>query len=98
MYRSENGVDQELIEGIEQMLVFYGVDTDGDNAANQYVNSAAAINLANVTSLKVWLVSRSEKDNVMDSAQTYTVNGVDTTAGDKRLRQVFSITIDLRNR
>ncbi len=98
LYRAENGVNQELIEGIEKMQVFYGVDTDGDNAANQYVNSATAINLANVTSLKVWLVVRSEKDNIMDNAQAYTVNGITTTAGDKRLRQVFSVTIDLRNR
>lgn len=98
LFRAENGADQELIEGIEQMRVFYGVDTDGDNAANQYVDSSAVINLNNVTSLKVWLVARSENDNVLETPQTYTVSGVNTTATDKRLRQVFSLTIDLRNR
>jgi type IV pilus assembly protein PilW len=98
LFRSENGKDQELIEGIEQMQVFYGVDTDGDNAANQYVDSAAVIDQEAVTSIKVWLVARSENNNVLEKEQTYTINGVDTTAGDKRLRQVFSLTIDLRNR
>ena len=98
LFRSENGKDQELIEGIEKMQVFYGVDTDGDNAANQYVDSSANIDQEAVTSIKIWLVARSENSNVLEKEQTYTINGVDTTAADKRLRQVFSLTIDLRNR
>jgi type IV pilus assembly protein PilW len=98
LWRSENNNNQELIEGVEQMIILYGVDNDGDGTPNQYQDSTAVVNLAQVTAIRVFLVVRSERDNVLDTSQTYTLNGVDITAADNRLRQVFSVTIDLRNR
>ncbi len=99
LWRSENGDNQELIEGVERMLVMYGIDTDNDNAPNQYLDSANALAAGqSITALRIWLVVRSENDNVMDSPQVYNLNGADITAADRRLRQVFSITVDLRNR
>ncbi len=101
LWRSENGNNEELIEGVERMLVLYGVNTDNDDidhSPNQYVNSATAVNPNRVTAIRVFLVVRSEQDNVLDQNQDYVLNGVPTTAPDRRLRQVFSTTINLRNR
>jgi len=98
LWRSENGVDVELIEGIEQMQVLYGIDTDADNSANQYVVSTAVANMLNVMSVRLMLLVRSDTDGVTEDAQVYNYNGANTTAADQRLRQVFSTTIALRNR
>jgi len=51
-----------------------------------------------VVSLRIWLVARSERDGILDDNQVYTVMGQPVTAADNRFRQVFSTTIDLRNR
>ncbi len=104
LWREENGNDQELIEGIEQMIVLYGVDNSVANPGevktpNQYFDSnEPAVNLSAVTAIRVFLVARSERDFVLEDNQHYTVNGVEKTAPDLRRRQVFSVTIDLRNR
>jgi type IV pilus assembly protein PilW len=98
LWRSEDGVNVELIEGIEQMQVLYGVDTDADNFANQYVVSTAVADMLTVISIRLMLLVRSDSDGVTEDAQVYTYNGVSTTAADQRLRQVFSTTIALRNR
>ena len=99
LWRSENNVAEELIEGVEQMIVFYGVDDNADGLPNQYLPSDSVLNASqSITSVRIWLVIRSQSDNVLDNAQTYTVNGNSVTAGDRRLRQVISATVDLRNR
>ena len=98
LWRSENGVNVELIEGIEQMQVLYGIDTDADNFANQYVVSTAVADMLTVMSVRLMLLVRSDSDGVTEDAQVYNYNGVSTTAADQRLRQVFSTTIALRNR
>lgn len=98
LWRAVNNVDQELIEGVEQMQVMFGEDTDGDGTPNQYLASDAVGNLNNVTAIRLWLVVRSENDEVIDNSQTYTINGINENQGDTRLRQVFSATITLRNK
>jgi len=98
LWRSENGTNVELIEGIEQMQVLYGIDTNADNFANQYVVSTAVADMLAVMSVRLMLLVRSDSDGVTEDAQVYNYNGVSTTAADQRLRQVFSTTIALRNR
>jgi len=56
---------------------------------------------ARVTSIKISLLLRTTEDGVLDKSQTYTFPawaGSSTTAGDRRLRKVFTHVIDLRNR
>jgi len=98
LWRSDNGTNVELIEGIEQMQILYGVDTDADNFANQYVVSTAVADMLTVMSVRLMLLVRSDSDGVTEGAQVYNYNGASTTAADQRLRQVFSTTIALRNR
>lgn len=98
LWRSLNGVDEELIEGIEQMQLRFGIDTDGDASPNQYVISTAVADSNDIRTVRIFLVARSDVDNITDNFQKYTVDDTDITAADNRLRQVFSITVTLRNR
>jgi len=98
LWRSDNGVDEELVEGIEQMQILYGVDTTGDGHPNQYMISTAVTDWYDVMSIRLMLLVRSVADSVVEAPQTLNYNGVTATAADYRLRQVFTTTIALRNR
>lgn len=92
LFRSENGTNMELVEGVENLQVVYGVDTDADGAANIYndATTVGAANMGNVVSVRVNLTLRSLNDNV--------ASVLDPVANDRRLRRTFSSTIVLRNR
>jgi len=99
LFRREfNNAPQELIEGVEDLQVLYGVDTDNDKYPNQYQAADAVVDFHDVVAVRVMLLVRSIDDNVTDTPQTYTFNGATVTANDRRLRQVFSSTVALRNR
>lgn len=88
----------ELIENVEGMQILYGVDTDGDLTANRYVAANTVANMAEVMSVRVSLLLRSDGDNLADAPVPYTFNGVTVTPTDRRLRRVFTATFGLRNR
>lgn len=89
----------ELVEGIEDMQILYGVDTTGDGVVTTYEPANAVGNWNDVLSVKVSLLLRSIEDNLTaDGAQTYRFNDTDFTADDRRLRSVYTKTFTLRNR
>jgi type IV pilus assembly protein PilW len=102
----------ELIEGIENLQLLYGVDTDApvvtDTAdevfgtPNYYVTADNVVqgdyDWSNVVSVQISLLARTTDDNVTLQAVPYTYNGVTTTPTDKRVRRVYTSTITLRNR
>jgi len=90
----------ELVEGIEQMQITYGVDTTANGSANEYRTANNVGNWNNVVSVRVSLVAVSIENNLtVDGSQLYNFNGVnDIDPGDQRLRRVFTRTITLRNR
>jgi type IV pilus assembly protein PilW len=100
--RENNKPRMELLEGVEQMQILYGVDTDTvpDGSPNFYVDASnvTAVQWPKVTSVRVSLVMVSEEDNLTDNPVSYVLDGVSITPNDKRLRKVFSTTIALRNR
>jgi len=98
LWRSSNGVNEELIEGIEQMQVLYGVDTTDDDHPNQYMIATNVVSWYDVMSIRLMLLVRSAAVQVVEAPQVITYNGVTATAADNRLRQVFTTTIALRNR
>jgi len=101
---------EELIEGVENMQVLYGVDTDGDNSVDNYRAASAVTNWDQVIAVRVGLLVRSVNEiaKFPDDTKTYSINGTvinplgnGTPAApvdDKRLRQVFVTTVGLRNR
>jgi type IV pilus assembly protein PilW len=100
LYRSVFTDRYELVDGIEQMQILYGINTDtNDSTPNRYVTSDQVADWATVTAVRVMLLARSPDTVSMGgTAQTYRFNGVNYTVTDGRLRQVFSSTIALRNR
>jgi len=92
----------ELVEGIQNLQVRYGVDTDtfppGDNFANRYVTAPA--DMSRVKSLRIELLVRSLANNITSGEVPYTLEGTETTpvAGDRHLYKVMTNTITLRNK
>ncbi len=90
LFRNVNqGGAVELVEGIENMQILYGEDTNGDGAPNAY-NTATAVgaNMANVVSVRVALTLRTLDDNIV----------LQDGANDSRLRRNFTTTVAVRNR
>ena len=101
LFRSINGAAaQELIEGIENMQIKYGVDTDADNTPNFYVDSAGltAAQMNQVTGVRISLVTTTLEDNLSTQAVSYNVFGTTTTPSDRKIRRTFNTTIAIRNR
>ncbi len=91
---------EELIEGIEQMQLLYGVDSNGDVVVDVYRTADDVTDWNDVISVNVALLVRSIEEHGVDTDQrTYTL--LDTTVaapGDRRLREVFTATASIRNR
>jgi type IV pilus assembly protein PilW len=105
LYRYDNNTDSslELVEGIEDMQILYGVDTirTPPSSANQYLVSTSVGNWAQVVSVRITLTVRSVGENsdnltnVPNAARSY--DG-DANYIDRRVVKTFVTTISLRNR
>lgn len=92
---------QELVQGVENMQIVYGLDNFGnDGAADIYRDADASdMNWENVVSVRLSLRLRSLYP-VYNNAQTYDkfMDITDTDGSDRFLRQQVTSTIHLRNR
>ncbi|PCJ30330.1 MAG: hypothetical protein COA90_09735 [Gammaproteobacteria bacterium] len=90
----------ELIEGIEDMQIVYGLDTNNDDTVDSYENAQTVENLSQwdqVVSARISLLAQTLENNLTTSDQIVSYNGAPVT-GDGKLRRVFSSTITIRNR
>ena len=87
----------ELVEGIENMQITYGVDLDSDGSSNQYVTANNVANWSLVNSVRLVLTVRSVEDNLTSVTRTYNFNGTNNVT-DRRLVRNFTATVGLRNR
>jgi type IV pilus assembly protein PilW len=86
-------INQELIEGVEDMTIVYGVDTDtnADGSANYYDDATqveAASDWPQVISARIQVDVQSGAQNIVQSA---------AAGADRRLRHTFTETIRIRN-
>ncbi len=102
---SANGfTSNELVSGVENMQVLYGVDLTGSQIPSEYDTAAtvdATGNWGNVVSVRIALLLRSETGAVPlpAAAPIYNLLGTNIKAPqDTRLRQIFTSTIAIRNR
>ncbi len=100
-----NVVNEEVVENIENMDLLFGEDTTGTGNADVYRPASEVTNWANVVSARVTLVAVSPDTGATAQSQTYYFGAnndgtaVDwLTVNDRRLRQVFTSTVALRNR
>lgn len=99
LFRSVNSGDpQELIEGIEDMQILYGEDTDSDGTPNYYVTANNVVDMELVTAVRISLLATTLDNNVATQAVPYTIFGATTTPGDRKIRRVFTSTMTVRNR
>src|SRR5690606_18400384 len=88
----------ELLEGVENMQLEYGVDTLGDDRTADVYRSAAAMSASdweNVVTVRVNLLLQGNEDRAVGTSgeQVQTLSFMGTPAAqDGRLRQVFSST------
>lgn len=89
-----------VVNGIENMQFMYGIDVDGNDTADRFVNAAGVGgNWESVVSIKVALLVRSMQP-VQDTASSRTFNLLDTTyttPSDRFQRAVYTAVIQLRN-
>ena len=92
----------ELVSGVERLVVTYGVDNDGLDAAgnlsaNRFFDASQVSNWSQVVSARVELLMAGAGDSPSTSAQPYTFAGETITPDDKKLRTVMSVLVSLRN-
>lgn len=75
----------ELIEGIEDLQIVYGLDTDSDGVADRYVDASQVTDWRTAISVRLTFSARTLIDHL-------------TTTGDGRLRRTLSTTVALRNK
>lgn len=102
LWQSVNGVETELLEGVENLNILYGVDTSTDiyTVPSKYVaaGSVTAAEWAKVVSVRVELLVVTAEDRVVAEPQVYRFENADVLATDRKLRQVFTTTIGIRSR
>jgi type IV pilus assembly protein PilW len=103
LWQSSNGANLELLEGVEDMHITYGIDTEAtpDFIPNEYKLAKDVTNWKQVVAVRIELLVSSLEDGVTGDHQVYTFPSdanATTTATDFRLRQIFTNTIALRNR
>lgn len=92
---------EELVEGVTNMQVLYGVDTDADNVPNQYVSAKGFSDWDSVVSVKIaFLVESQNKATTIPGTPPayHLLNRTITPPNDGRVRKVFPETIAIRNR
>ncbi|MFV2060337.1 MAG: PilW family protein [Gammaproteobacteria bacterium] len=94
--------DIELIEGIDNLQILYGMDSDNipDGIANTYVNADdVATQWARIVSVRIAVLANSVRETSnMRTRSAYTLLGTNVNGfNDNRNRRVFNATIMLRN-
>lgn len=89
-----------LVQGVENMQLEFGIDTDNDGVANQYKASPAVAELDHAVTAKIFLLLRSVNPIAghRDDRSYYLGKQVVPVIGDGYLRRVFSTTVRLSNR
>ncbi len=89
----------ELVPDIEAMQVLYGLDTTGTQVPSTYVTADQVANFNLVMSVKIAVLAASAPGAVPPGpARTFNLLGnIVTAPADTRARQVFEITVSLRD-
>jgi type IV pilus assembly protein PilW len=106
LYRTtvSNGrlVAAEVARGVEQLQVQYGIDSDGDNSVDRYIDAPPASDTAawhRVIAVRFWILLRGEcPETGYTNNNRYRPGNISLTPADGYRRQLYSRTVYLRNR
>lgn len=91
----------ELVEGVQDLQLEFGVDTGNDSLADGYLTANNVTNWAKVVSARFSMLMQGVEGKVLSSsgsmAQNINYNG-GAIAADGRVRQVFGSVVAVRNR
>tara|TARA_B100001123_G_scaffold180264_1_gene206468 strand:- start:371 stop:1534 length:1164 start_codon:yes stop_codon:yes gene_type:complete len=98
----------ELVEGVEDFQITYGVDTTGDGLPNGYIEGDDNLGAVDLTTAAGWqsvvgvrigimFVSPVETSNDIDNNNYNVNNSVFDPVDDRRRRRVFTSTVQIRN-
>lgn len=89
-----------LVEGIENMQIFYGISQQGSDVVRQYVRADSdQIDWNNVVSIKIHLLLQTEDNLTVEPTPYFYVNKtIDPGDDDRRFYRAFTATIGLRNK
>lgn len=92
--------EEELVPGIESLQVRYGIDTDADLAIDEWKSADLVTDWERVVSVEISLLARAPEEYGTDvDTAVYDLGGMKfDPVDDRRLRQVFSTAIGVRNR
>lgn len=93
------GTPIELVEGVENLQLEFGVDTTGNRNLNSYVTANNVTDWSRVLSVRYSLLLAGLDDNVVrgDYEQSLAYSG-GTVGGDGVIRNVFESVVAVRNR
>jgi type IV pilus assembly protein PilW len=110
LFRDENPIDdplnttnaEELVEGVENMQIRYGEDTNDDGVIDQYLNSDNVTDMQNVVAIRITLLLNTitERHDREPDTETYALDpesSVYDPPDDYFRRAVFTTTVTLRN-
>ncbi len=111
--RENNAAAVELVDGIEQLQIMYGVDTDNDKVPNRYLKAGDAgltsdVEWASVVSVRIGILARTLDDAATGKSKEfdkdtgkYDVDSDGTyeidNPGDHYKRRIFQSVVQLRN-
>ncbi|KEI72839.1 PilW family protein [Endozoicomonas elysicola] len=102
LYRKTLGDTNALpvVGGIENMVIYYGLDSNGNGVANRFVNAGdRAFRNADwqqVTAIRIHLLTQST-GQLAPTPRAYFFDGTTVTPTDRLLRREYVMTIDVRN-
>lgn len=91
-------VREGLVRGIEDLQVEYGLDTNDDGGLDRYSTAEEVKNWRQVSAARIWLLARSECPEGGYSGSPSYFNGEQRGGNDGFRRQVYTVTVALRNR
>jgi type IV pilus assembly protein PilW len=88
-----------LAQGIEDLHIQFGLDTDGDGIANEYVSDPTLGDMEKVVTARVYILVRSiDVDPTYTDTNTYVLGDVNIASpNDGYYRRVYTSTVGLRN-
>lgn len=101
LWRKVGGsASEELVQGVERMQIEYGVDLQGDRVVDEYRPASTVGNWDRVFSVRIGMLVSSVQQYGTDlDERTYQLLGTAVPPPrDRRLRDVFTTTVSIRNR
>jgi len=110
LFRDNNPIDdpldtsnaEELVDGVENMQIRYGEDTNGDGVIDQYFNSDNVTDMQNVLATRITLLLNTitERSDREPDSDTYALDPESSAydpSDDHLRRTTFTTTVKLRN-